>query len=94
LTNHAADGIAIAHHPSRSGEVPADPERDFGEEVDLPEAWQRLSDLATLVRMLLGLLPEDPDRDRSGSATELPVAGKMSGDEALLQIPKQQSLLF
>jgi hypothetical protein len=34
--------------------------KEFGEEVALPEAWNRLHDLVTLVRMLLGPLPEDP----------------------------------
>jgi hypothetical protein len=45
--------------------------RDFAEEVDLPEAWRRLSDLVSLVRMLLGPLPEDPEglrpQERSAS---------------------------
>ena len=44
--------------------------RDFGEEVGEVEAWGRLSDLLTLVRMLLGPLPEDPNMAPSSNVLQ------------------------
>jgi hypothetical protein len=44
--------------------------RDFGEEVGEVEAWERLSDLVTLVRMLLGPLPEDPSLGTSSNVLQ------------------------
>lgn len=44
--------------------------REFGEDVPEVEAWARLSDLVTLVRMLLGPLPEDPSVGTSSNVLQ------------------------
>lgn len=66
----------------------------YGEKVDLAEAWNRLQDVVTLVRMLLSPIPEDPERHKSGSATESTVAATMPVDVPPSSIPRQQVLPF